>query len=104
MREGFIFDEIAGRAAEQSIKAVASKVEVRTVSAPANSNLTAIANGVSCCTCQRSSVQDFKDNLNTDAGNIGMLVQNFVKMDTEQKMKNMQLFQTSGGLQGRTDQ
>ena len=74
------------------------------MSAPRNTILGALGSVMSTCPCERSSVQDFKDNLNTDAGNIGMLVQNFVKMDTEQKMKNMQLFQTSGGLQGRTDQ
>ena len=97
---GLIFYAEAGKAAEDAIKSAALNVQAKTVAAPANSNLTAVSNGVSCCGAQKSRTEEVKENLTADAEVIGALTASFTMMDEEQGRKNQDSLLSAPGLNG----
>ena len=99
--EGLItFSEAAGQQAEAAVKGAAAGIDVRTASAPAETNIAAISRGMSCCSIQRQKVQELKTNLTADAENIGALAEKFMAMDQEQGQNNLNSLLSGPGLNG----
>lgn len=99
--EGLItFSEAAGQQAEAAVKGAASGIDVRTVSAPSETNIAAVSKGISCCSIQRQRVQEFRTNLTADAENIGALAEKFTAMDQEQGQINLNSLLSGSGLNG----